>query len=408
MEYSPFFPSQERFSSTVQTKKTPFYDLHVKFGGELTDFCGYWLPIKYANSDISIEHNKTRTKCTFFDVSHMGQFKLHGANRQDFMERLICADVKGLPAWSTKLSVFTNYRGGINDDMMCTKCPNYLYLVVNAACKEKDWNHLSQHLDLWKKEFGGDLRLEDISNDRGLFALQGPLAMKVLQKYTDVDLTMQPFMSQRHGKIDGVDVFITRCGYTGEDGFEISIPKDDCMRIGELLASDPDVSPAGLGSRDSLRLEAGLCLYGHEINDETTPLEGGLKWLIPKKRQEKGGFIGSDIILSQLRGERPLRFMRSGILVKSGAPAREQTPIYDVQGLKQVGEMRSGLYSPCLGKPIGQAWMLPSHMALGTELKVRVRGRMQPAKVVPMPFVNKPFYKVPKKAQKCCRKEEDD
>jgi len=215
----------------------------VKFGGELTDFCGYYLPIKYAGSEIGIEHANTRKKCTFFDVSHMGQFKLTGANRMAFMERLIVADVKALPMWSTKLSVFTNYRGGINDDMMCTKCPNHLYLVVNAACKEKDWNHLQHHIDLWRREFGDDLKLEDLSNARGLLALQGPNAMKILQKYTNVNLAAQPFMSQRHGKVGGVDCFITRCGYTGEDGFEISIPRDQCMHIGTLLSSDPGVSP---------------------------------------------------------------------------------------------------------------------------------------------------------------------
>nr|ABW76098.2 glycine cleavage complex T protein [Paratrimastix pyriformis] len=393
----------ERFSSHVATKKTPFYDLHMKFGGDVTDFCGYYLPIKYANSDIGIEHMNTRKKCTIFDVSHMGQFRLSGAGREEFMERLIVADVRGLSTWSTKLSVFTNYRGGISDDMMCTKCPNHLYLVVNAACKEKDWNHIQHHLDLWKQDFPA-LRIEDLSNARGLLAIQGPNAMKVLQRYTNVNLAEQPFMSQRHGKIAGVDCFITRCGYTGEDGFEISIPKDQCMRLGEVLTRDRDVTPAGLGSRDSLRLEAGLCLYGHEINDESTPIEGGLKWLIPKKRQEQGGFLGDDVILQQIRGERPLRFMRCGLEIKSGAPAREQTAVYDFQGLKQVGEVRSGLFAPSLGHPVAQAWMLPSHMEPGTELKVRVRGRFQNAVVREMPFVKKPFYRVPKKmaAKKCC------
>lgn len=368
--------------------KTPLYDLHLSLGAKMVPFAGYEMPVQYPLGVMG-EHMHVRQKAGLFDVSHMGQAFLRGTGERDVaesFESLVPGNITALKTGRMRYTMLLDEQGCILDDLMVTRWPgeNCLFLVVNAACKEADFAHIESKL---KNEASLEL-LED----RGLIALQGPMAAKVLSSFCDGVADM-PFMSAIEVKIDGVDCFVARCGYTGEDGYEVSIPAGDTAKITEKLLAHPDVEPIGLGARDSLRLEAGLCLYGHDIDTTTTPVEGDLVWAIGKRRRENGGFPGAEIILAEL--ENGTGRKRVGILPEGRAPAREHTEIQDMDG-NVIGEITSGGFGPSFGGPVAMGYVTSQNSEVGTELQLIVRGKARPAKVVALPFVEQKYYR-PKK-----------
>ncbi|CAN0121540.1 unnamed protein product, partial [Ectocarpus fasciculatus] len=268
------------FASTPEDEanlvRTALYDWHVENGGKMVPFAGYWLPVQYDGLGVLKEHLHTRAEnsCSLFDVSHMGQLKWTGSNAVSFLERMTVGDIGGLKDTEAKLSLIMNEAGGIVDDTVITNAGDHIYMVVNGACKHKDLDHFSKYIG----EFA-DVHLEHME-DQQLLALQGKGAHPVMERLTGQDLSRMPFMSSTTGSVGGVPCRITRCGYTGEDGFELSVAPDRAVELASLLAACPEVQPAGLGARDSLRLEAGLCLYGNDLDETTTPVEAGLVWTI--------------------------------------------------------------------------------------------------------------------------------
>lgn len=356
----------------------------------MVSFAGWMMPVQYADQGIPASHLYTREHVSLFDVSHMLQTKISGRDRVEFMESLIIGDVAGLKDNHGTLSVFTNANGGIIDDLIVTKTSlGYLYVVSNAGCSEKDFAHMQNNADKFKSK-GKDVTLEVIKN--GLVALQGPEMVKSLQPFTDVDLSKLYFMTSSLGKVfDVPDCRITRCGYTGEDGVEISIPMEKTPYVAEQLLSvkSANVKLAGLGARDSLRLEAGLCLYGNDIDETTTPIEAGLTWTLGKRRREAGDFPGANIILQQLK-DKPTR-RRVGFM-SSGAPARGGMPIFDETGSKKIGLVTSGCPSPSLKKNIVIGYIPAGHSSVGQNVKLEVRKIKIEAQVVKMPFVPTRYY----------------
>ena len=307
---------------------------------------------------------------------------LSGKDAIPFLEGLVVGDIAGLADGTGSLSVFTNEKGGIIDDTVVTKVSDTeIYLVVNAGCREKDLAHLNKHLDEYRAK-GKDVTMT-VHDDRSLLALQGPEAASVLQPYVKEDLSKIYFSNFCKLDINGVPCFLTRTGYTGEDGFELSIPDENAVTIAEAFMSDKRVRLAGLGARDSLRLEAGLCLYGNDLNEDITPVEAGLTWTVGKRRREAFDFLGGDIIQRQIAEGVSTR--RVG-LVSSGAPARQHSGILLPDGTK-VGEVTSGAFSPCLKKNVAMGYVPKVHGKAGTELKVEVRGKQNDAVVTKMPFV---------------------
>lgn len=365
---------------------TVLHDFHVANEGKMVEFAGYSMPVQYGKVGIATSHKQVRNHCGLFDVSHMLQSKLHGKDRIKFIEGLIVGDIEGLANNTGTLSLFTNDKGGIIDDLICSKTDkDYLYVVSNAGCKEKDLQHLREHLASFKAG-GGDAELE-IIDDHGLVAVQGPEMAKILQPLVEGDLSQLYFMTTQEMKVAGIPCRVTRCGYTGEDGVEISVPNNKAVELCETLVG-AGVHLAGLGARDSLRLEAGLCLYGNDIDDDTTPIEAGLAWTIGKRRRQTADFLGAEIILKQLK-EKPKR-RRVG-LVCSGPPPRAHCPVLDADG-SQVGEVTSGCPAPSLGMNVAMAYVPAAVAKVGTELSVQVRKKSIPAKVSKMPFVICHYY----------------
>ena len=384
--YSDVLKHWVRHSSSEGPLKTCLHDFHVASGGKMVDFAGYSMPVQYSSLSISASHHHTRTHCSIFDVSHMLQTRVHGKDRFEFIESLSVADAKNLKPNHGALTLFTNDQGGIIDDLIVTNAEEHLYVVSNAGCRDKDIPLMSARLKKMKEEEGRDVSLEFVE-DRGLIALQGPSMMSCLQPLTGLDLARLGFMSSMVGTVAGiVGCRVTRCGYTGEDGVEISVPEKDCANLVEtLLSSSGNPALAGLGARDSLRLEAGLCLYGNDIDSTTTPVEATLGWTIPKTRRVTGGFPGADIILSQLREGASRK--RVGFLSK-GPPARGHTHILDAEGNK-VGEVTSGCPSPSLGSGtnVSMGYVDTSVSKVGTNLYFQVRNKRVEATVAKMPFV---------------------
>ncbi len=345
----------------------------------MVPFAGYEMPVQYP-AGILAEHNHTRSKAAIFDVSHMGQVALRGNNAAAALERLVPGDIATLPAGRMRYTMFTNDAGGILDDLMVTNAGNYLFLVVNAASKKEDIAHLRAGLP--------DLDI-DVLDDRGMIALQGPAAAAVLARYAPGADTM-PFMSALPFQIEGSRLAVTRSGYTGEDGYEVSIPSADIVRITELLLADPDVELSGLGARDSLRLEAGLCLYGHDIDHTTTPVEAGLIWTIGRRRRAEGGFPGAEIIQRQIAGGAARK--RVGILPDGKAPAREGTEITDADGAV-IGVVTSGGFGPTAGGPVAMGYVKTGHAARETPVNLVVRGKPRPGRIAAMPFVPNRYYR---------------
>ncbi|WP_193173541.1 glycine cleavage system aminomethyltransferase GcvT, partial [Nisaea nitritireducens] len=298
--------------------KTPLHGLHVELGAKMVPFAGYDMPVQYP-AGVKAEHLHTRAKAGLFDVSHMGQVKLTGADAARDLERLVPGDLDGLAIGQMRYSMFTNDKGGILDDLMVCRIEDGLMVVVNAACKDADIAHMRAHLS---SEI-------TVLEDRALIALQGPGAEAALSALAPAAATLS-FMTGAEMDVDGAACFVTRSGYTGEDGYEISVPADQADALARKLLAQNDVEAIGLGARDSLRLEAGLCLYGHDIDETTTPVEAALIWSIGKRRREEGGFPGADIILDQIKNGAPRK--RVGILPDGRAPAREGTEIQAPDG----------------------------------------------------------------------------
>ncbi|XP_051915478.1 aminomethyltransferase, mitochondrial [Hippocampus zosterae] len=381
-------PQQRDASSSAEAalKKTPLFDFHRAHGGKMVEFAGWSMPVQYKDSHIS-SHMHTREHCAIFDVSHMLQTKVHGKDRIRFMESLVVADISELKDNQGTLSLFTNDKGGITDDLIVTKTDQgYLYVVSNAGCADKDLAHMKARLAEFKAS-GSDVDLEFL--DEALIALQGPSMSQVLQEGLKEDLSKLPFMTSALATVFGIPgCRVTRCGYTGEDGVEISVPQSRVVELTERLLAHNEVRLAGLGARDSLRLEAGLCLYGNDIDESTTPVEATLVWTIGKRRRQAKDFPGADIIVPQIKAKTTRK--RVG-LVSSGPPVRQHTPILSPDG-KVIGEVTSGCPSPCLKKNVAMGYVDAAFAKNGTAIQVEVRKKAVAATVCKMPFVPTNYY----------------
>jgi aminomethyltransferase len=369
-------------ASAGPLKRTPLYQLHRELGARLVPFAGYEMPVQYP-SGILAEHAHTRSAAGLFDVSHMGQVRLTARPSHDAasaLESLVPGDIRGLQPGQQRYTQFTNPQGGILDDLMVTSTGDHLLLVVNAACKDADLAHLQQHLSSTC-----DVEPTFV---RGLLALQGPRAAEVLARLAPQVVAMK-FMTGAFVVIDGARCYVTRSGYTGGDGYEISTPGDATETIARKLLAEPEVKPIGLGARDSLRLEAGLCLYGHDIDTTSTPVEAGLLWSIGKERRAQGGFPGANVIQKQIAEGAPRK--RVGLLPEGKAIAREGSDI--ALAGRTIGKVTSGGFAPTLGRAVAMGYVERAHSANGTKLELMVRGKPVPAEIVPMPFVKHAYYR---------------
>jgi aminomethyltransferase len=355
-------------------RRTPLYDLHLELGARLVDFAGWSLPVQYP-AGIMAEHRHCRAAAALFDVSHMCQALIRGERAAQAFERLVPSDVVGLGEGDLRYTLFTNAQGGVLDDLIVGRVPEGLFVVANAARRAADLAHMRGALE-------PEHPVEEL-DDRGLLALQGPRAAAALDRLCP-GASGLAFMQTMTATVDGRPCRISRCGYTGEDGFEISVAAGDAAALARRLLAEPEVAPAGLGARDSLRLEAGLSLYGHELTPETTPVEAGLGWTIARRRRGEANFPGADVILRQL-ADGPRRKL-VGARPDGRAPAREGTEILDPAG-ERIGVVTSGGFGPTVGGPIALGYVAAAHAAPGCSLQLSIRGKPHPAKVVALPFV---------------------
>ncbi|XP_044260537.1 aminomethyltransferase, mitochondrial [Tribolium madens] len=385
------------FASDAKAEVTALYDFHVENGGKMVNFGGFMLPVQYSDLGIAASHLHTRKNASLFDVSHMLQTEISGSDCLAYMESLCTADLKTLPPNTSTLTVFTNEKGGVLDDLIITKISDdHLYVVSNAAMKKQDQQHLLKALDNHKKSNpNSNIKMKFFEpSERGLVALQGPKAAEVLQKMIDVDLSKLYFMTSTEATVCGCGACrVTRCGYTGEDGFEISMPAIKQVDITREIMKDGAVKLAGLGARDSLRLEAGMCLYGNDLTSETTPIEAALTWLVAKRRRESRDFPGAETIVSQIKNGASRK--RVGLIADGGPPARHGTPIVDSNG-NEIGSVTSGCPSPSLGKNIAMAYVPTDLSKNGTKHNLKIRDKIYSAVVTKMPFVPSNYYNKPK------------
>ncbi|KGK11975.1 glycine cleavage system aminomethyltransferase GcvT [Vibrio navarrensis] len=364
---------------------TPLHALHIEVGAKMVPFAGYDMPVQYPLG-VKKEHLHTRDAAGLFDVSHMGQLRLHGEGAAAFLESLVPVDIIDLAQGKQRYAFFTNEQGGIMDDLMVANLGDHLFVVVNAACKEQDINHLQAHIP-------SDVELEVI-DDRALLAIQGPKAAEVLARFQPAVAEMM-FMDVQKLELLGEECIISRSGYTGEDGYEISVPADKAEALARALTAEQEVEWIGLGARDSLRLECGLCLYGHDLDQTTTPVEASLLWGIQKVRrtggEREGGFPGADIILKQIESKDVSR-KRVGLVGLTKAPVREGAELFDADGNK-VGVVTSGTAGPNAGKPVSMAYLRADLTEIGTEVFAEVRGKLLPMAVEKMPFVPQRYYR---------------
>jgi aminomethyltransferase len=346
----------------------------------MVPFAGYEMPVQYP-SGILAEHLHTRSQTGLFDVSHMGQIRLSGADPIIALEALVPGDLEALAPLRMRYTLFLNEAGGILDDLMVTRLGDGLLLVVNAARKEDDLAHLRDH-------FSPATAIEPLAN-RALLALQGPAAATVLSRLIN-GIGRLRFLTAAEVTIDGRHLLVTRSGYTGEDGFEISLSAEEAESFARRLIAEPEVMPVGLGARDSLRLEAGLCLHGHDIDESTTPIEADLAWTIGRRRRAEGSFAGAATVLRQLAEGAPRK--RVGIRPEGRAPAREDTEIVDRAG-NRIGHVTSGGFGPSVGGPVAMGYVASTHTAEGTALDLLVRGVPRPARVTDLPFVPTRYYR---------------
>jgi len=394
----PHCPGRIRLSSPASDtlRHTPLHALHVELGARMVPFAGYRMPVQYPGG-LMAEHHHTRNAAGLFDVSHMGQLRLVGPDAAAAFESLMPVDVIDLPIGKQRYGLLLNGAGGILDDLMFVN-RDYahdgdLFVIVNGACKDQDIAHIQARI-------GQRCKVVPCP-ELALVALQGPLAVDALQRLAPgVDrltfMTGGRFGIATEGGVS-IDVFITRSGYTGEDGFEISVPAQHADALARLLLAQPEVKPVGLGARNSLRLEAGLCLYGNDLDTSTTPVEAGLTWAMQKVRRtggaRAGGFPGADVVLAQLAGgDTGPRRKRVGLKALERIPVREHTMLQDTTG-KPVGEVTSGLLGPTIDEPIAMAYVSSDNAVPGSRLQAVVRGKPVPMEVVPMPFVPNRYFR---------------
>ena len=360
-------------------------------------YAGYSMPIQFAGGGVMKEHQHTRTKgcASLFDVSHMGQIKWYGEDTIEFLEKIVVGDIRGLSEDEGRLTLIMNESGGIVDDTVVTRCRDHVYMVVNGGCKDKDMEYFNRQL--CTLGVGMDVRPCYQANS-SLLALQGDGARAVMARMApSLDIKKMNFMTGVETTVGGVpDCRVTRCGYTGEDGFEISVNDCDAMALAEALLAQTEVKPAGLGARDSLRLEAGLCLYGNDINETTSPVEAGLAWTIggpTSRRRLEQGFVGAAHCLEPSGKLRAVARKRVGL---SGmkAPARADAKIFCAKGEEHIGVVTSGCFGPSCGKSVAMGYIATGHALEGKEVQVMVRDKLHPAKVTKMPFHPTSYYKV--------------
>jgi aminomethyltransferase len=367
-----------------QLRKTALYNMHISAKAKMVNFAGYDMPLHYSTG-IMREHNHTRDAASLFDVSHMGQIILSGSGIGIALEKLIPIDLQSMPIYQQHYGVMTNTEGGIVDDLIVTRWAEDTYfLVVNAARKEEDLNHLRNHLSGFTVEY---------MSDHALIALQGPKAVKVMEELSPTASNLI-FMNSCHISIGGVDCFVSRSGYTGEDGFEISVDQPHARALCEQLLANGIVKWAGLDARDSLRLEAGLCLYGNELNETISPVQAGLSWTISKTRRpggiNEGGFLGADAIFAEMA--RTPKRSRVGFVIEHRAPVRRGAKIIDNLG-DVVGVVTSGGFSPTLGLPIAMGYVQREYSVPGSGLNAIIRGKPRGVVVTEMPLVPTHYYR---------------
>lgn len=368
-------------TDTPQDLKTTALDsLHRELGGKMVAFAGYDMPVQYP-AGIMAEHKHTRDGAGLFDVSHMGQAVLTGDDPAAALETLVPGDITALEPGRMRYTMLTNDAGGILDDLMVTRRENDVFLVVNAACKDQDFDRIREKL-------AGQADLT-IIEDRALIALQGPKAAEVLARFAPDAATMA-FMSYAEMDVCGAACFVTRSGYTGEDGYEISIPNDQADAVARTLLGEAEVEPIGLGARDSLRLESGLCLYGSDIDTTTSPIEAGLIWTISKRRREAGGFPGADVIQKHIADG--VARKRVGLKPLGKAPVRAHVEVQDENGTV-IGEVTSGGFGPSVEGPVAMGYVAFGHHTAGTKVNFMVRGKAHPGEVVKMPFAEHRYFK---------------
>ncbi|XWO36300.1 glycine cleavage system aminomethyltransferase GcvT [Pseudomonas luteola] len=370
---------------TESLLKTPLHALHLELGARMVPFAGYDMPVQYPLGVLK-EHQYTRAQAGLFDVSHMGQILLTGDSTAAALEGLVPVDIVGLPVGMQRYALFTNEQGGILDDLMVANLGDCLYLVVNAACKHQDLAHLKEHI-------GSRCHVEPLFEERALLALQGPAAVAVLARLAP-QVSGMTFMNIARVTLLDYDCIVSRSGYTGEDGFEISVPVEGAEALARALLAEPEVQAIGLGARDSLRLEAGLCLYGHDMDTQTTPVEASLVWALSKPRRadgaRAGGFPGAETIFAQQQNG--VARKRVGLLVQERVPVREGAELVDANGAV-IGKVTSGGFGPTLGAPVAMGYVDSAYAALDTELFAMVRNKPVAVKVARMPFVPQRYYR---------------
>ena len=377
-------------TATTNLLNTPLNALHLELGARMVPFAGYSMPVQYP-AGLMAEHHHTRTATGLFDVSHMGQLSLSGPDAAAALESLVPVDVMGLGLHKQRYGLLLNDEGGIVDDLMFVNRDvsngGELFVIVNGACKHGDLAYMQQRI--------GSRCTILPQFDRALLALQGPQAVTALQRLLP-GVEKLVFMTGAAFAVDGADLYVTRSGYTGEDGFEISLPAHAAEAFARRLLAQPEVKPVGLGARNSLRLEAGLCLYGNDIDTSTTPIEAGLNWALQKVRRtggaRAGGFPGAAKILAQLDGTAPPPRLRVGLVGLERIPVREHVALHNEQG-QMVGEVTSGLLAPTADKPIALAYVQAEYSALGTRLNAMVRGKAVLMSVSPLPFVPNRYHR---------------
>ena len=373
-------------STDTPLLKTPLHALHTELGARLVPFAGYEMPVQYAGGLIA-EHRHTREAAGLFDVSHMGQLRLVGADAAAALETLMPVDVLSLGVDRQRYGLLLSDEGSILDDLMFVNRGDHLFLIVNGACKQADIAHIQARI-------GDRCRVEPMP-EQALLALQGPQAALVLERLVP-GVGALVFMTGGAFAWQGAPLYITRSGYTGEDGFEISLPGDRAEAFARALLAQPEVQPIGLGARNSLRLEAGLCLYGNDIDTTTTPVEAGLNWAMQKVRKgggaRAGGFPGAARVLAQLDGTQPVERQRVALMARQRVPVREPAELRNLDG-QTIGQVTSGLLSPMLDKPIAMGYVRPGYAPVGTELFAMVRGKPVPMEVVATPFVPTRYHR---------------
>lgn len=365
----------------VETLTLPLDAWHRAKGGRMVEFAGYWMPVQYEG--ILAEHQWTRESAGLFDVSHMGQLYVSGEGVEAALEAVLPIDLATLKPFGPRYSMLLDEQGGILDDLMVTRWSSGFYLVVNGATKWDDIAHLREHLP-------DEITLSHL-DESALLALQGPKAFAALERVVsgEYPLSALTFMKGGRFKLAGADAWISRSGYTGEDGFEIAVPAESAAEIADLICAQPEVKPIGLGARDSLRLEAGLPLYGHDLSPDHSPVDADLLFAVNKRRRSEGGFIGAERVLRDLAEGTPQ--VRVGLSLVGRQAAREGAEVY--AGSEKVGVLTSGGFSPTLGHPIAMAYVNRAQAAAGTALEIDVRGKRLAATVVPMPFVPHRYHR---------------